>query len=554
MFGSLRIENTIMSHPSSPLKEEVGIFFISLLFFAPFLFYSPLRVGLWIESEFLILIFQLFCSIGALMLAIQLRQIPLIKHPSMLCLAGLIGLSCFLLVWHPFKGASWFGPPETGMGIALLLCLYVMVVLFWWALAKHPVLFVTMGLLGACALGVWVLCVDQGFIKVKNLYTFKSFLAFVGLAVLAFTARLEKKWHKCFFVSCAVLIVLISTNKTAIAALFCLPVFLGVLSRFPFEKARLFAVSVVVLGPFITCGFEWTIASPDRFLTIWSRLLSQKIVYVALFDNPWILLHGLGWGNFTELLIKYGAVVSQDPYAVSPFMDKTWDALARYDFHNHNCFLETLSAQGIGGFLCHLGFLGSLMYFCDSKHFKAGFSFLFAYGVTCANWFEMPLSVPFTALGFACLLSTKTSGDQASSSNGVRVLFGGMATVLCATFLMNARMALENDTAGKGLIEDTLRVHAPFLLSKFYNDDFQRGGPYLAKTIENFIETSRENKDELDFADFATQYLYYRESIARYVPISYRLLDAQKKLETLLYQDLKDVDALEPLQIKYPHQ
>lgn len=552
MFDSLRIENAIMSHPSFPLKEEVRVFFSSLLFFSPFLFYTPLRVGLWIESEFLILIFQLFCSVGALMLALQKRQMPILTHPSMLCLAGLIGLSCVLLAWHPFKGASWFGPPETGMGIGLLLCLYVMVVLFWEGLEKRPVLFVTIGLLGACALGVWVLCVDQGLIKVKNFYTFKSFLAFVGLAVLAFTARLEKKWHKCVFVSCAVAIVLISTNKTAIAALFCAPVFLWMLSRFSFEKARHLAVAVVVLAPFLTCGFEWLIASPGRFLTIWSRLLSQKIVYVALADNPWILLHGLGWGNFTELLIKYGAVVSQDPYAVSPFMDKTWDALARYDFHNHNCFLETLSAQGIGGFLCHLGFLGTLMSFCDSKHFKAGFSFLFVYGVTCANWFEMPLSIPFTALGFACLLSGRTFGDQVPSFNRTRVLFGGIAVVLCATFLMNARMSLENDTAGGGRIEDTLRAHAPFLVSQFYIDDFQRGGPYLAKLVENFIETSKENKDELDLVDFTNQYLYYRESIARYVPMSYRLLDARNKLEALLYQDFKDVDALEPLQMKYP--
>lgn len=533
--------------------EHLFSFSCALCFFFPFLYYTPMRIGIWIESEFMILSMQLFSVAMAGVLAWRMPQrYPLETHPAMLCLGGLIVLSCLLLPFHKFMGASWFGPPETGIGIGLFLCTFVLIFVFYGALAEEKNTLIGLAILAAALLGLWILSVNKGLFPVKNIYTFNSFLAFVGVAAVGFMARVDMGWHKLTCALCALFLIAVSGNKTTLAGVVFLPVMLWILSRVPFVSERQMAALVVVLTPLVICTLEWAVASPDRLVTIWSRLLSQKIVFLAFLDNPWALLHGLGWGHFSELLFTYHEPITSNPALLKSMPDQVWDAYERSDFHNHNSFLETLSAQGLLGLFLHLGFLGCLMFYCAPPRTKEVFSFLFLYTLTSSNWFEMPTSVPFTALAFACVLAPRSSVKGSVPSRRQKTLFMTFFVVLSATFLTNLKTALEHDTAGTGRMEDALHAYFPSFLSSSYYADFSRGGAYLSKEIDTFIYASKVITHKRDVIDFTKRYLYFAESILRYRPKSARLVEAQKRLEALLFDDLKEESAFDAIRMKYP--
>lgn len=530
-----------------------SFFFYSLPFWFPFLYYTPLRIGVWIESEFLVLTLFLFSFFAAVYLAFTSSvAFSFAKSPPMFFLGGLILLSCLFLPFHAFKGASWFGPPETGLGVGMYICFYTLIFGYAHVLQRCSKPLLMGATIAALCIGGWVYFVDAGLIKAENIHSFRSFLAFIGIGLFAFLTHFNALSHKAFCAIAGVVLIVVSDNKTAIAGVVVLPLLLMGFLSFSYKTRRVLGTVLVLLMPVIVCAAEWFFVQPDKFLSLWSRLLSQKIVFTALFDNPMIFLHGLGWGHFTEILLKYKTVVTQDAYAVHSFMGHAWDALDRYDFHNHNAFLETLSAQGIPGLVMHMGFLASAMYFCPPKHQLAAFSFLFLYVLTSTNWFEMPSSYVFTALGFACILPPqKTQRRRRRSLREKRFFFSVIAGTLLMTFLMGFKVSLENDEAGSGALEGYIRTHFPQYLATSFYADYQMGGKYLAHNIDHFVGFIKSGDGTIDIEDFSMNYARFMDSAVRYKPFSYRLYDAKKRLEDFLYQDLKEIKELDPLRAQY---
>lgn len=120
--------------------------------------------------------------------------------------------------------------------------------------------------------------------------------------------------------------------------------------------------------------------------TLWSRSYMIRIIVDDLAEHPAALLHGNGWGAFTEVYERHAREVPGRMFR-TPLLSASrtyWDSHTKADFHSHNMAAEALNAGGLPGLALWLGFLGAL-----AASSRSGFIVSVAIGVASTFWFPL---------------------------------------------------------------------------------------------------------------------------------------------------------------------
>lgn len=120
--------------------------------------------------------------------------------------------------------------------------------------------------------------------------------------------------------------------------------------------------------------------------TIWSRSYMVRIIVDDLLERPSALLHGNGWGSFTEVYERHAREVPgrMFPQRLQSASRTYWDSHTKADFHSHNMAAEALNAGGLPGLALWIAFLGML-----AASSRSGLLASVAIGVASTFWFPL---------------------------------------------------------------------------------------------------------------------------------------------------------------------
>lgn len=543
----------------SAFASRTAPFFALLPFMGIFLLVTQTRVGLWDESEIFVTLFFFSSALTALF-ALLLRP-RAFSHalitPPLLCLVVLFGISAFASLVHPVPGADWFGPPETGIGIFMWGAMVLLVAGFSAFLASSSQTLLWIGTLATTLLAGICLSAAYGQQTTIQTHSFNSFLSYAGITLLVCSRFFKDAVHRYSCLIIGALTIIFSKNATTLLGMGALIPLLWFFEKLKDPLKRRLQILSLIATPFAVAAAEHLFSSPTRFPSLWSRVLSHYIVFFDLKEHPWVLAWGRGWGSFTEQLF------AQYPKIGGTFIQNgqwhpNWDALQRFDFHSHNGLLEALSAVGVLGALLLLGFYSALVWYAPAPKRTPAYIFSFLHLITTCNWFELPLTFPYTAFAIALVLApSREDGDQ--QTIGLRVpLFGIFFGVLTSISLLwaafaNMRLSLENNGHPDDFLSRHLTSWYPVRPQQTLYLDDQRGGRHLAERIDAFVGRNLSEGISSSLS-FKIEFMHWMDSSLAYHPQTLRLLRSELYLFKFLYLDLKDDTRVNLLRRKYQSQ
>lgn len=320
---------------------------------------APAAVGLWQPGEPAAVGLLAFGAGAAGLLA---RPIPRPLWP----LLAIVGLTTIAMLFHPFPMRSWLGTPELGIGAGWFAA---------WGLLAALLLAVDRVQLGPCVLlaGLAILVVHllaPGYFLVSP-----QWMAFVGLAVAAEGSAIAG--------ALGLALVLASSSKGAVAVAACLPLVWVAASVVPRPALRvglvLGLVTAITLAVFL-------IPAPS----LASRALLLRGLWDGLGADPWLLVTGIGWGGYNDLLL--GALPGLEA------LDPTWEGRGGGAFHSHSMYGEALAALGVPGLVAMLAVVAVPAWWCEDPLALACWCGIA--GLMCL-WFPLPMAVPFLAWALA---------------------------------------------------------------------------------------------------------------------------------------------------------
>ena len=357
---------------------------------------------------------------------------PLIMPALALALWGAVA-AC--LSGHPLAGL--LGPPQTGEGALWSLDLAAYTLAAWGVRDRAPKTFGRMIAVGSGVVLIVAICnapilraaVTIG--EIPRFFSFPKFLAFSALGLFPAAWALRDANNRAWtgVMAIAVVGVVLSENRTAIAGLAMVPVILIRWRSPPSGGGRRFvlpltvaAVTAVAVAPYILLRYgDWLHGT----FSLWSRSILLAVVDRHIFDDPMTALFGHGWGNYQEYLARH---VGDTGISL---VDSSWKDLTRDEFHSHNAVIEAAFAAGVPGAVLAILLRAGTALGARPAAFPIGFAFALSVALTEATWFMLPVSLAFLAIGAAALAPEgKPAAFDAGRSGRVGVASAGCAAVL----------------------------------------------------------------------------------------------------------------------------
>jgi hypothetical protein len=381
------------------------------------------RFGIWIDVEPTLIVYHWIAALfaGGLFLdRVTTSQISL--SPIVSGIGILIALSLCTLPFALNAGLTWYGLPDSGQGILSLIGFTFMLLGFKRLIDEGYSHFLWVN----TALAILTI---SGFTLIGNIwgkgtplaewspYVFSAFMAFMAIGLLALSLTSESKKYRIVGTIFSGVLILLSSNKTAIISL---AVILGVLesktiSTYLQKYVRIRLSLIVGLAPLAILGSMILFSGPTSFPSLWSRVRIIQMVGLEMLEHPWRLLVGYGWGSYTDTFLANLTRVPEAMYQ-NGIWNPTWDALAHINSHSHHQVAEALLSTGVLGALIVLLLPALAVYISDRDKLIPAFIVFFLYTSVSSGWFEIPATLPFIALSYAVFWPKEVSWNKTISS------------------------------------------------------------------------------------------------------------------------------------------
>lgn len=398
------------------------------------------RFGIWIDAEPTLVVYHWIAALFALGIFFDcLSSSPSLKdfiNPVLGLIFVLILLSLAMMPFALDRGLTWYGLPQTGQGILSLIGFVFYLLGFKRLLDRGQSQFLWVNT-AIAAMTISSITLIGNFspenpaLAEWSPYVFSAFLAFMAIGLLALSLTAESRMFRFLGVGVACVLVLLSSNKTAMVGLLCVLVILEskTLSEYLKKNARGGLSLIVGTVPLLILISMVVFSSPTRLPSVWSRLRLIQMVGLEMLEHPWRLLVGWGWGSYTDTFLANLTRVSEAMYQ-NGVWNPTWDALNRVDFHSHHQVIEALLSTGVMGALIVLLLPTIAVYSSDREKLMAAFAVFFLYATTSSGWFEMPATLPFIALSYAAFWP-KASRWKLEIPSKIMLSLSGVAVVIC---------------------------------------------------------------------------------------------------------------------------
>ncbi len=372
----------------------------SLLFWLFIVALPPFYIGLWVDSESVLLFAHiLFCliSCGLFVYTIITKQFFISSLSQLFILTSLFSLA--VTVWSENKILHHIGVPMLGegtvffTGISMLSLVYDNIDLKNYNFFRYSAIFAA-----TVALVLMIVNHPQNGFGINSdwvPYVFGAFLAPIAIGMFSFYFSSEGVENK-FLILIVGLLVIFSFNKTLWAFL---PFILGVWYLLK-NYSKIYRVIFSVLVPIGVIAANLIL---PKFISALSTLESRRLtlmVYVKTWvDDPLSLLYGHGWGSYFNHLTKN---LTQIP--INFFQNGTWqpswDGIDRIDFHAMHQGAESMFSLGILGLIFYLLLIIHPITAARKNHIYA-FFFSCCYAALSSTWFTLICVWPFLMLGFS---------------------------------------------------------------------------------------------------------------------------------------------------------
>ena len=397
----------------------------------------PFHAGVWVQTEPVMLVEYIFAAFTGLWLVIGLSRkwlAQLSAHPLWIALLlwTLWQLIPTVLATSPWR--SWFGPPQTGEGVAwnVVLLLNFMLACPLWQVARLRNI-----LLGAAALQIAVNCplylyYDGGR---ENFYPleswtpiqFPTFLAFQGiyLFIAAALAGLFRTRKNYIHAALALAVVLIISRCRSAMAL-CAVAITTSLLKFPRPGKLWRGLAIAAcFSPLLwvaLCHY-----APDAAMLynkeslLRPRVILNQVAVAALENEPSRVWIGNGWGRFGDDMFKYILVDGVDVYQHGARNPNTImvDGGA---FLSHSQPLEAFLSMGIVGFALWFAIPVIAIITLPELFFWPVAPIIVAWTMLGFVWFQFIECVPYEALTLAALANARPLAASKRSPVAMAIL------------------------------------------------------------------------------------------------------------------------------------
>ncbi len=387
---------------SKQLVDYLAILLISISFWLFIATTPPLRIGIWIDSEFVLVAANvLFAAIGLSLSALCIVKKRLLFSTQTICFCAVALLSFLATAWAKNKTLHHFGVPLLGEGTALFCGLSLLSLAYDNIVINNAIRLSAIGAGLVAGLLVALHHPAHGFnINPDWLpYVFGAFLAPIALGIYIASEPFKNNIIKTTLILFSILLLYLSHNKTAWVAvglsfvLWAVTYYLKNHNKF----IKITCLSIPLLSLISTCY----LASFSSFGTLESRKLAVQSYFSAWKDAPQRLLYGHGWGYYFENLQKQ---ITQLPvkFFEGQIWQPSWDGIERLDFHCMHFGIEILFSIGVVGLVIYLTLvLVPLVNLKEQPFNKLLFVVLFA--ALTSTWFNLVCVWPFLVFGFAAL-------------------------------------------------------------------------------------------------------------------------------------------------------
>ncbi len=395
----------------------------------------PLQAGIWLQTENVVLAAFVLTGLGALWSAAGLVGgwlVPSRVHPVFAVLVVFVLWQMVAAAFAPSPWRAWFGPPESGEGVAWYVVLAVMsamVAVLWARYARVLVLAAVVSVSLQAVLYLLCPLVNERYVPGSYRPSqWAAFLAFmVGYVWIAFSLAGKHRlrgWIGMGLVMAMSLIV--SRNLSAMVVLGApmLASFKALLfGRYRWWGHQLLgyrrvwrqgAIAACVL-PLLWIAFSVhsqsfdlsgvaAMSQPDSSLS--SRMMLNKMGVEAMQQEParWVI--GNGWGGFSDVVFKYALVDGIHVYADGQRRPNNL-MVDGYSFHSHNQPLEALLALGLPGLLLWLAIPCAVIATVKREQFWVVVPMVVGLVWLDNVWYELMHCVPFHALALGAICQSR---------------------------------------------------------------------------------------------------------------------------------------------------
>gem|GEM_PF-6164671 len=501
------------------LAQALIIFGLTVAYLAGFasLPIMPM-VGVWYQST--PVIGTLFagatlCAGGLTLTAFSAPQAAKLAlwHP-------LVAIPVVISVWSwaapAYTGAavqSFFGAPQIGLGGAWFLSLAVMTggarYVLYCLDQRWANILVSIALASALAIVACDLWAPGGW----RPFFFSDYLAFHALYIWVIAAFWlpQAKWSAWIGLILCGVIVFSTGNRTAYGAFIVAVISLFVVqylqNRFSVATLRrLSAWGMGLMALLVPVGIYYLhrIGLPDSvphdiIYTFKSRSLLLETLIFGIINDPAMLLTGIGWGNFSELVfsqIPIDQTAIWAPAAARAGDDYLWEALWQLHFHSHNELAEHLASGGIPSLALWLGYLVLVPLLAPQEKRATAVAFTVGYVLLSAMWFQMPGGLALMAMAVAGLGSRPSVPPAAEPGPSRRPWSAVFAAVAFLTLAATSATLFKNGSAAAQNVERNFAPNSTFI-QPFCDGDAPDVGAGLTEFSELMKAFATSNIDRL---------------------------------------------------------
>mgnify|MGYP000163774175 CR=1 FL=1 len=387
------------------LKNSTGYLTSILVALTFWLFIAtipPLRVGIWIDSEFVLVVANaLFAAIGISLLLLWFSRRQLHFSDQTACFFMITILSAIATIWAKNKVLHHFGVPLLGEGTVLFYGLLLLSLAYDNIQINNFLRFSV--IIAGCVAGLLVVLnhPEHGFsINPDWLpYVFGAFLAPIALGVYNAGKDYENKFIKTLIICLSIALLWVSHNKTAwVAVILC--IFLWGLIHTIKSRDTVIRLTCISL-PILSVVAIYVLGSYPGFGTLESRKLAIQTYIEAWKDNPLSLMYGHGWGYYFENLQKQ---ITQLPvkFFDGELWNPSWDGIERLDFHCMHLGVEVLFSIGFLGLILYVALILSPLNYMKEQPFNK-LLFVVIFVSLTSTWFTLVCVWPFLVFCMASL-------------------------------------------------------------------------------------------------------------------------------------------------------
>ncbi len=491
--------------PAQRLLEYLVIFLLCISFWLFVATLPPLRIGIWVDSEFaLVAANSLFALIGLTLCGLWFTKETLLGSQRTVLLSSIALFSLCATSYAKNPTLHHFGVPLLGEGSVLFCGLSLLSLAYDNIIINHAIRWsaLTAGVVAGSL--VFLHHPDHGLGLNPDWlpYVFGAFLAPIALGIYtAGTAACSKKTDTIASVCVSILLLYLSHNKTAIVAVvLCVILWLAI---YRLKMSNHLSKSICLSVPLLSILGTYSLANWPSFTTLESRKLAIQSYIFAWQDAPLSLIGGNGWGYYFENLQKHITelpVKFFDGHTWQP----TWDGIERLDFHCMHFGAEILFSLGLVGLAMYLALILIPLSKSNVKTFhKLLFAILLA--ALTSTWFTLICVWPFLILGFAAL-NNKTFAVKKSYPVALWI---GMASVCCGhgalTYWNTAILYPANPQSWLAKFTNTDTLPSTTHLKTNYNYH----GLHLGHFLLNLIKESRGVALQVSEAEFRLIFSVY---------------------------------------------